>query len=151
MAAVDLVGRLGIGSRVRDEKPARGVGARSAHAWLGLLPVVAGCTTLPPPRDPLSEQIATYYAGHATEEDGRCSAPAIASVTKRKVLASGGDSTRVRVRYSYVDEGAEASTGWTSVFRADQVCTGVAERDFTLVRDQLGYKVIEMSGPVRDE
>ena len=30
-------------------------------------------------------------------------------------------------------------------------CTGLAERDFTLARGQLGYTVVEMSGPARDQ
>ena len=35
------------------------------------------------------------------------------------------------------------------VLQAERGCTGFAERDFTLARGQLGYTVVEMSGPAR--
>jgi hypothetical protein len=35
------------------------------------------------------------------------------------------------------------------VLQAERECTGVAERDFTLVSTNLGYKVVQMSGSVR--
>ena len=109
-----------------------------------------GCTSLPP-RDELAAEVAQYYAAHASEEDGRCTSPEIATVTKRKVLASSAEATRLRVRYSYFDAGAPGATDWTTVLRAERPCTGFAERDFTLVRGQLGYQVVEMSGPVRQQ
>jgi len=102
------------------------------------------------PRDDLAVEIAQYYAEHASEEDGRCAAPEIASLTKRKVLASSGEVTHLRVRYSYFDPGAPGAADWTRVVQAERECTGVAERDFTLVSTDLGYKVIEMSGPIRE-
>jgi hypothetical protein len=37
------------------------------------------------------------------------------------------------------------------VLQVERPCTGVAERDFTLVRGRIGYQVVEMSGPVRDQ
>jgi hypothetical protein len=37
------------------------------------------------------------------------------------------------------------------VLQAPRTCTGVAERDFTLVSTDLGYKVMQMSGPVREQ
>jgi hypothetical protein len=116
---------------------------------LGLACVV-GCTSMGP-RDDLATEVARYYAAHASEEDGRCTAPEIASVTKRKVLASNAEATRLRVRYSYFDPSAEGATDWTRVLRAERACTGLAERDFKLVRGPLGYQVVEMSGPVREQ
>jgi hypothetical protein len=71
-------------------------------------------------------------------------------VTKRKVLASSGEVTHLRVRYSYFDPSAPGGADWTRVLQAERECTGLAERDFTLVSTDLGYKVIEMSGPVRE-
>jgi len=35
------------------------------------------------------------------------------------------------------------------VLLAERPCTGFAERDFTLERGRLGYKVVGMSGEVR--
>ncbi|MGH6900603.1 MAG: hypothetical protein ACREJ5_29305, partial [Geminicoccaceae bacterium] len=127
--------------------------ARGARAWRGLAAALGlvGCTALPPPQDRLAEEIAQYYAKNASEEGGRCPSPEIASVTKRKVLASGDGATRLRVRYSYFDASVAGATDWTRVLQAERECTGFAEREFTLERGQLGYKVVEMSGPVRDQ
>jgi hypothetical protein len=113
--------------------------------------LLVGCTALPPPDDRVAEKIARYYALNASEEDGRCPSPEIASVTKRKVLASGGGVTRLRVRYSYFDASVPGAADWTRVLQAERECTGFAERDFTLERGELGYEVVEMSGPVRDQ
>lgn len=134
------------------ERPTRRARARLARtsSLLGLAHLL-GCTSLPP-QDDLAAEVARYYAEHASEEDGRCTSPEIASVTKRKVLASSGEATRLRVRYSYFDASAPgATTDWTTVLQAERACTGFAERDFTLVRRQLGYQVVEMSGPVRGQ
>jgi hypothetical protein len=114
------------------------------------LACLVGCTSMAP-RDDLAAEIAQYYAQHASEEDGRCAAPEIASVTRRKVLASSGEVTHLRVRYSYFDPSAPGGADWTRVLQAERECAGVAERDFTLVSTDLGYKVIEMSGPVREQ
>ncbi|MGH6902047.1 MAG: hypothetical protein ACREIR_04840 [Geminicoccaceae bacterium] len=150
MLAARLASRFSRTSRARDEKPARAAGARAARVWLGLATTLGpvGCASLPPPQDRLAEEIAQYYAQNAVEEDGQCPSPEIASVTKRKVLASGG-ATRLRVRYSYFDASVPGATDWTRILRAERECTGFAEREFTLERGELGYKVVEMSGPAR--
>ncbi len=128
---------------------ARRAGARLAPTAGALaLALLVGCTATPP-QAALAAEIAQYYAEHASEEDGRCATPEIASLTRRKVLASSGEVTRLRVRYSYFDPSAPGGTDWIRVLQAERECTGVAERDFTLVSTDLGYKVIEMSGPVR--
>ena len=142
------------GRRVRRAGGAacrRGWGGRHARA-AGLLALgcLAGCTTTPPPDD-VTTKITQYYAEHASEEGGRCAEPEIASVTKRKVLARSGEVTHLRVRYSYFDASAPGATDWTRVLQAPRACTGVAERDFTLVSTDLGYKVMQMSGPVREQ
>jgi hypothetical protein len=113
--------------------------------------LLVGCTALPPPEDRVAEKIARYYALNASEEDGRCPSPEIASVTKRKALASGGGTTRLRVRYSYFDASVPEAADWARLLQAERKCTGFAERDFTLERGELGYEVVEMSGPVRDQ
>ena len=142
------------GRRVRRAGGAargRGRGARHARAAsLLALGCLAGCTTTPPPDD-VTTKITQYYAEHASEEGGRCAEPEIASVTKRKVLGSSGQVTQLRVRYSYFDASAPGATDWTSVLQAPRACTGVAERDFTLVSTDLGYKVLQMSGRVREQ
>jgi hypothetical protein len=142
-----------------DAKGRRAVGECRARRWsyrrapamalVGLAGLV-GCTSVAP-QDELATKIAQYYAEHASEEDGRCAAPEIAGVTRRKVLASSGEVTHLRVRYSYFDPSAPGAADWTRVLQAERECTGLAERDFTLVATDLGYKVIEMSGPVRKE
>jgi hypothetical protein len=138
------------------EPSGAGTSAKRAHGTLiragGVLALASllGCTSMAP-RDDLAAAVAQYYAAHASEENGRCTSPEIASVTKRKVLASSAEATRLRVRYSYFDPSAEGATDWTRVLRAERACTGLAERDFKLVRDPLGYQVVEMSGPVREQ
>jgi hypothetical protein len=135
--------RAGTPDRRRHGRPAR---APAVFVLASLL----GCTSMAP-QDDLAAEVAQYYAAHASEEDGRCTSPEIAGVTKRKVLASSAEATRLRVRYSYFDPSAEGATDWTRVLRAERACTGFAERDFTLARGPLGYRVVEMSGPVRQE
>jgi hypothetical protein len=147
MLAAHLSGRIDTTSRLGARRRARGpapeiVRASGVMAALALL----GCST--PPQDDLAAEIRQYYARHASEEDGRCASPKIASVTERKVLASGGEEATLRVRYSYFDESAQP-TDWTRVLQLERACTGFAERDFTLVRGPLGYQVVEMSGPAR--
>ena len=75
--------------------------------------------------------------------------PEIASVTKRKVLQSGAEQTLLRVRYSYFDPSRSGAASWSQVLIASKPCTGFAERDFTLERAKLGYRVVDMSGPRR--
>jgi hypothetical protein len=137
--------------RVEGATRGRSWGTRHARA-AGLLALawLAGCATTPPPDD-VTTKITQYYAEHASEEGGRCAEPEIASVTKRKVLARSGEVTHLRVRYSYFDASAPGATDWTRVLQAPRACTGVAERDFTLVSTDLGYKVMQMSGPVREQ
>jgi hypothetical protein len=123
-------------------------GRRARAAGLIALAQLVGCTSVAP-QDDLAAEIQRYYAEHASEEDGRCATPEIASVTRRKVLGSSAEVTQLRVRYSYFDPSAPGASDWTRVLVAERPCTGVAERDFTLVSTDLGYKVMQMSGPVR--
>jgi hypothetical protein len=119
-------------------------------AWvLGLSALtLAGCASTPQP-DELQLKIQDYYAAQATEEDGACPTPEIASVTKRKVLESNGEQTLLRVRYSYFDPSQSGTATWSQVLIASKPCTGFGERDFTLQRSKLGYRVTAMSGPRR--
>jgi hypothetical protein len=159
MVAAALTGDRRKESDFPGRRVGRAGGAARGHGWAdrraraaGLLALgcLASCTTMPP-SDDVTTKIAQYYAEHASEEGGRCAEPEIASVTKRKVLGSSGQVTQLRVRYSYFDASAPGATDWTRVLQAPRACTGVAERDFTLVSTDLGYKVMEMSGPVREQ
>jgi hypothetical protein len=153
LSALGITALLEASSHIANVKPARGVGARVARAWVGLAAAggLSACAALPPPQDKVATAIAQYYAKNASEEEGQCRSPELASVTKRKVLASSGDSTRLKVRYSYFDPSAPGATDWTRVFQTERACTGFAEREFTLVRGPLGYQVVEMSGPAREQ
>ena len=109
---------------------------------------LAGCASLGAP-DELQQKLQTYYAAEASEEDGACPHPEIASITHRKVLESTADRTVLRVRYSYFDPTRDDDASWQQVLLAERPCTGFAERDFTLERGRLGYNVVGMSGARR--
>jgi hypothetical protein len=109
---------------------------------------LAGCASTGEP-DELQQKLQSYYAGHASEQEGTCPSPEIASVTHRKVLESGAERTLLRVRYSYFDPSRDDDASWQQVLLAERPCTGFAERDFTLERGRLGYKVVGMSGERR--
>ena len=116
--------------------------------WLvriALLAPLAGCAT-PTPPDTLLPALQRYYAEHAIEEAGACPDPALASIAQRKVLSTSGDATVLRVRYSYVDRSVADETDWDRVLLRERKCTGMNERDFTLVRRKTGYAVTAMSG-----
>lgn len=115
---------------------------------IALALALAGCASLGEP-DELQQKLQSYYADHASEEDGACLQPVIASVTHRKVLESGAERTLLRVRYSYFDPSRDDDASWQQVLLAERPCTGFAERDFALERGRLGYKVVGMSGERR--
>jgi hypothetical protein len=107
------------------------------------LGIVAGCGLAPP--DELAREVNSYYAAHATEENGACQRPEIASVTERTEL----DGNLVAVRYTYY-EPSESGTEWPRVFDKPVPCTGAGERQFTVEQTKLGLEVVEMTGPQRD-
>lgn len=111
--------------------------------------LLAGCATGEP--DELQQKLQQYYAAHAVEEDGACPSPEIGAVTRRKVLESDGERTRLRVRYTYFDRSRGSTPDWPQVLLASRACTGTAERDFTFQKTPLGQRVVAMSGPVRGE
>jgi hypothetical protein len=123
---------------------------RKRIVWLGLLGPLAGCATSPTPPDTLLPALQRHYALYAVEEAGACPEPELASIMQRKVVSTSGDRTVLRVRYSYVDPSVDDATDWDRVLLRERRCTGVGERDFTLVKRQTGYGVVEMSGEHRD-
>jgi hypothetical protein len=106
------------------------------------LGILAGCGLAPP--DELAREVNSYYAAHATEENGACQSPEIASVTDR---TEQGDL--VAVRYTYFEPG-ERATDWPQVFHKPAPCTGTGERQFTVEQTKLGLEVVDMTGPQRD-
>jgi len=113
--------------------------------------LLAGCAFTGGVPDRLEDKIQGYYAAHAIEEGGECVTPEMASMTRRKVVASSADRTVLRVRYSYFDSKEGATPAWPLVLDGERACTGSAEREFTLERGKLGYAVVGMSGPARGE
>ena len=112
---------------------------------LAVIPLAMGATAcaLPPPDD-LAREVNRYYAAHASEENGACKQPEIASMTER---TEQGD--QVTVRYTYYEPGEEG-TEWQNVFHQPVACTGTGERQFTVERTKLGLEVTGMTGPRRD-
>lgn len=113
---------------------------------LAVIPMVVGAATacaLAPPDD-LAREVNRYYAAHASEEDGACKSPEIASVTERSEV---GDL--VTVRYTYYEPGEE-QTDWQQVFHKPVACTGTGERQFRVEHTKLGLEVVEMTGARRD-
>ena len=129
-----LAGQAG-GAWARDDGRAVALHRRSRWRWPAA-PAWASRTSC-------SRSSQSYYAGVATEEEGACPSPEIASVTHRKVLESSAERTLLRVRYSYFDPSRDDDASWQQVLLAERPCTGFAERDFTLERGRLGYKVVE--------
>ena len=111
-------------------------------AGLSLAPALAACALDPP--DELSREVSRYYAAHASEENGACLSPQIASVKERS-----REGSVVLVRYTYYEPG-EGQTDWPVVFHKPVDCTGEGERQFTVEDTKLGLEVIDMSGPRRD-
>jgi hypothetical protein len=107
------------------------------------LGALAACGLEPP--DEMAREVNRYYAAHASEADGTCLRPEIASVTERTKL----DGDLVLVRYTYY-EPSEAETEWPVVFHKEVACTGSGERQFTIEQTKLGLEVIDMTGPRRD-
>ena len=110
-----------------------------------------GACTLGSGVDPgLDRVIKAYYAKHATEEDGKCRAPKIDTIQSHQSKSGSEASVDVvTIRYSYYDRHADMDSNWGALFHLSQPCGGIAERDFSLVRTDLGYRVMDMKGEQR--
>jgi hypothetical protein len=112
--------------------------------WLAIAPLAlaAPACALDPPDD-LAREVNRYYAAHASEQNGACQTPQIASVTERSEV---GDV--VTVRYTYYEPGEQA-TDWQKVLHEPVPCTGTGERQFTVERTKVGLEVTGMTGARR--
>jgi len=108
----------------------------------------AGCVS-PFVEDDLGAEIRRYYAAHATEQDGACPSPQIASILAPEPLPTDAVPSTLVVRYSYFDPSVEQTPDWPHVLVAERACTGFGEREFTLVRRKTGTQAIDMSGERR--
>jgi hypothetical protein len=85
----------------------------------------------------IERAIRLYYERHASEGGGRCYNPYIDGFTKLTVLEDRPDQLVVHARYFHRDrfrEGGENEGG--------QICTGFAERTFTLARSPDGDLIV---------
>lgn len=111
---------------------------------------VTGCVTGPTADPGLEQAIKAHYAAHATEEAGACRAPRIDTVQDHRLVKRSKDGAEVmKVRYSYFDRHADMDADWQKLVYLSQPCGGIAERDFSLIRSHVGYKVVAMSGERR--
>lgn len=117
-------------------------------AGLAALVALAGCAS-PIVEEDLGAEIRRYYAAHATEEDGACPDPQIASIMAPKPLPSEVVPSTLTVAYSYFDPSVEEAPDWSHVLVAERACTGFGEREFTLLRRKSGTAVVDMSGERR--
>ncbi len=117
----------------------------------GVAVATLGACVLGPSADPgLERVIKAHYAQHATEEEGNCRTPRIDTIQRHQAKGTSGSGDEVMtVRYSYYDRHADMDTDWGALFHLSQPCGGIAERDFSLIRTKLGYRVTDMSGEQR--
>ena len=119
---------------------------RRVAPLLAMIPLV-GCAAGPGLEPGLAQAIQTYYAGHATEEGGDCRTPQIDTIQTFDVMSETTDGEKLMaVRYSYFDRHADMDADWSALFHSTQPCGGFAEREFTVARTDLGYRVVAMSG-----
>lgn len=115
---------------------------------VGIVTLTLSACVLGPTADPgLERAIKAHYAQHATEEDGGCRTPQIDTIQSHQTTSKSEDGDEVMtVRYSYFDRHADMDANWGALFHLSQTCGGIAERDFSLTRTDLGYRVTAMTG-----
>jgi len=128
-------------------RPLKALSFAVGVAAFGLSACVLG-----PKADPgLERIIKAHYAKHATEEDGECRTPQIDTIQSHQLKDQSEDGREVMtIRYSYFDRHADMDANYGALFHQSQTCGGIAERDFSLNRTNLGYRVIEMTGERRE-
>jgi hypothetical protein len=116
--------------------------------FAALLVLLSGCSATRiesadwGPSAAIERAITSYYERHASEGAGRCFNPYIDGFTKLTVLEDTPDRLVVHARYFHRDRFRDGGGN-----EGGQVCTGFAERTFTLARSAEGDPVvIGMSG-----
>lgn len=114
--------------------------------------LLGGCVMSPDTDPGLDSAIKTHYAAHATEEGGKCRTPKIDTIQSHQITGNSEEGGEVMsVRYSYYDRHADMDANLGAFFHQAQTCGGMAERSFSLVRTELGYRVTAMEGEHRGE
>jgi len=111
----------------------------------------AGCTFGSDRDHKLTAAVKKYYAANATEEQGRCRTPKIDTVYEHRIIKASSEGEDVMVvRYSYFDRHADMDANNNRFVSLSQVCAGIAERQFIVARQDIGYRVMDMDGELRD-
>lgn len=126
---------------------------KASSFMVGIVISALSACVLGPTADPgLERVIKAHYASHATEEDGICRTPRIDTVQSYQTIDTSGSGDEVMtVRYSYYDRHADMDADWSGLFHAGQACGGLAKREFSLTRTELGYRVTDMTGEQRED
>lgn len=126
---------------------------KASSFMLGIVTLSLSACVLGPKADPgLERVIKAHYAQHATEEDGICRTPRIDTVQSYQTIDQSEKGEEVMaIRYSYYDRHADMDADWSGLFHAGQPCGGLAERNFSLTRTDLGYRVTDMTGERRED
>ena len=119
----------------------------SARSVCLILPaaLVAGCASSRMPEtsfgqpQALERAVKSYYASHATEENGTCSMPYMDGLTHVEVLEERPEHLALEVGYLYRDR--RKNDGLV------QECVGYDERRFTLAKSAAGIEMLNMTGP----
>ncbi|MGI9452404.1 MAG: hypothetical protein ACR2QH_17455, partial [Geminicoccaceae bacterium] len=83
--------------------------------------------------------------------EGKCRTPEIDTIQRHEVKEKSEDGGEVvTIRYGYFDQNADMDANWSALFHLSQPCGGIAERDFSLTRTKLGYRVTDMTGEQRE-
>lgn len=124
---------------------------KTSSLMVSIVTLVLSSCVLGPKADPgLERAIKAHYAGHATEEEGKCRTPQIDTVQSHQATGTSAAGDEIMtVHYSYFDRHADMDANWGALFHANQPCGGFAERDFSLTRTELGYRVTAMTGEKR--
>ena len=113
---------------------------------LGLL----GCAGSGEPS--LMRKVQLYYETHATEENGRCTAPLLEGVARSQVLSDNAEQMVLDVSYYYRDwirDGEDCGPLRPLRCTIMRECRGFAQRTFTIGKGQDAFTVVGMSGPQR--
>ena len=118
-----------------------------ALAVFGLLPLVlAACQGYGrPATDPhIVVAVRNYYNGNAAEREPGCDSPQLVLFRRLNTQSSWGVNNTLIMYAVYEYEQRRPGTGIP-------ICSGTAERYFTVLRTDQGPHVVGMTGPSRDQ